>query len=457
MSAVVLPSWLLFSGNLGVPVKPKYCALLKYIFIALCISPNWLLWHSSIINTTFSSLYFSINFAYLGLLIALAIFWIVVIINGFVESCIFFTNLYVLFVKSTEPGSNLLNSSKVCVSKSFLSTKKNTCFMLGSFANIWLALNEVRVFPEPVVCHIYPLLLVSNARFTNASTAYTWYGLITINCLSVSFIIIYLAIILDTKHFSKKYIENSLKLLILLFSSSVQKNVYPKFISPSVFAKYFVFTPLLTTYICINLYNSLYDVLLYLSIWFTASFNVFPLAFNSICINGNPLINSVTSYLVSLSPVILVIWFETWYIFLHHCLVLKSSIYILSPSSRSMHCFSLKILLLANTPFPVIIVYNLSNSLSDSSFPFNSDLLCILTCFLKFSFTSSKLFNFIFVYPNNSKCFINFSSNIASLSYSLDISYPPQIYFLIMVNFHSHFITKQENILQFSLFFYSIF
>ena len=85
---------------------------------------------------------------------ALAIFWIVVIINGLVLSFICCINLSVWLVISTQPGSNLLNSSKVCLSKSFLSTKKNTWLIDGSKESIWLVLNEVIVLPDPVVCHI---------------------------------------------------------------------------------------------------------------------------------------------------------------------------------------------------------------------------------------------------------------------------------------------------------------
>ena len=153
ISAVLLPSWDGFSLNLGVPVKPKYWALLNVLDICLCISPNWDLWHSSIIKIVFKSLYFSITLAYLGLEHALAIFWIVVIINGLVLSFICWINLSVWLVISTQPGSNLLNSSNVCLSKSFLSTKKNTWLIDGSKAKIWLVLNEVIVLPEPVVCH----------------------------------------------------------------------------------------------------------------------------------------------------------------------------------------------------------------------------------------------------------------------------------------------------------------
>ena len=72
---------------------------------------------------------------------------------------------------STLSASNLLNSANVWESRSFLSTKKNTFLILGSFDSIWLALKDVNVFPEPVVCHMYPLLLVCKALVIRASTA----------------------------------------------------------------------------------------------------------------------------------------------------------------------------------------------------------------------------------------------------------------------------------------------
>lgn len=48
---------------------------------------------------------------------------------------------------------------------------EKTFSMLSSWAMIWLALNEVSVFPLPVVCQMYPLFFVSNACRTSASTA----------------------------------------------------------------------------------------------------------------------------------------------------------------------------------------------------------------------------------------------------------------------------------------------
>ena len=104
-SAVVLLSWDLFSLNRGVPVKPKYCPLVKNFLIFPCIFPNWLLWHSSKIKITFSSLYCSIIFWYLGFFIALVIFWIVVIMSFLFLSCTCSTSLSVRSVISTQSAS----------------------------------------------------------------------------------------------------------------------------------------------------------------------------------------------------------------------------------------------------------------------------------------------------------------------------------------------------------------
>ena len=60
----------------------------------------------------------------------------------------------VLSVTSTLSFLNALNSFIVWKSKSFLSTTKTTLYTSGSSITIWLALNEVKVLPEPVVCQM---------------------------------------------------------------------------------------------------------------------------------------------------------------------------------------------------------------------------------------------------------------------------------------------------------------
>ena len=152
MSAVLRPSWLWFSSKRGVPVKPKYCALLKCWRTMRCISPNWLRWHSSMMNTTLSVLYWSNASALFW--IALDIFWIVVTISGKLLSFNCLTSCAVLFVLSTAPLENLLNSSSVWLSKSLRSTRKMTFLMSSCSDNTWLALKEVNVLPLPVVCQI---------------------------------------------------------------------------------------------------------------------------------------------------------------------------------------------------------------------------------------------------------------------------------------------------------------
>ena len=87
-------------------------------------------------NITFSSLYKFITSLYFSFEIALDIFCIVVTMSCLFLSLICLTNTCVFDVVSTEPSSNLLNSLMVCVSKSFLSTKKNTFFILGLLASI---------------------------------------------------------------------------------------------------------------------------------------------------------------------------------------------------------------------------------------------------------------------------------------------------------------------------------
>ncbi len=140
----------------------------------MCISPNWVLWHSSIIKITFSSLYISIAILYFSLFNAFDIFWIVVTINLLLLSFICFTNFLVVSVESTEPASNLLNSAVVWESKSLLSTKKNTFFILVLDFSMFDAKKLVNVWPAPVVWKINPLLAVSNACLIKASIANTW-------------------------------------------------------------------------------------------------------------------------------------------------------------------------------------------------------------------------------------------------------------------------------------------
>ena len=51
-----IPALLLtLTSNIGVPVKPNICALLKNFLMFWWVAPNWLRWHSSKINTTFLS------------------------------------------------------------------------------------------------------------------------------------------------------------------------------------------------------------------------------------------------------------------------------------------------------------------------------------------------------------------------------------------------------------------
>ena len=109
---------------------------------------------------------------YLSFLSAVAIFCMVVIISFLLPSLIVLTRLAVLVVLSTQPFSKLLYSSTVWSSRSLLSIRKNTrstaLLSRSSVAN----LNEVSVFPLPVVWKTYPLKLLSTTLLNALLTAY---------------------------------------------------------------------------------------------------------------------------------------------------------------------------------------------------------------------------------------------------------------------------------------------
>ena len=131
--------------------------------------------------------------------------------------------------------------------------------------------------------------------------------------------------ILFNVNLSKKLSVKSCRLLILLFSLSLQKKVKLKLISLSLFEKYLVSTPLVITKHWIYLYNPLYECFLYLSIWLKASFKSNPLLFSSIWTRGSPFIRIVTSYLFVYLFTI-VTWFVTWKLFFEWSSSLKNSI-----------------------------------------------------------------------------------------------------------------------------------
>ena len=148
---------------------------MKNSVITLCISPNWLLWHSSKIRIMFLSLIFWSLVLSPAVLTALDSFWIVVVTNLPLPSVVkFLINAPVCFVVLTHPSQKLLNSLFVCKSKSRLSTTKITLYIDSSSASNWLTLYDVKVLPLPVVCQIYPFFLISNAWWITASTAYFW-------------------------------------------------------------------------------------------------------------------------------------------------------------------------------------------------------------------------------------------------------------------------------------------
>ena len=354
------------------------------------------------------SLYFEIPQAF-------DIFWIVVKTIFLVGSSKYLTKVSVLSVLSTEPSWNLLNSDTVCESRSLRSTKNITFRIEGSSDNSWLNLNDVNVLPEPVVCQTYALLLVSVAICINASTACTWYGLIIIIFLLVCGITIYLEIIFARWHFCKKDHWNSCKVSILLFSLSVQKNVCKKFIS-WLFAKYFVSLPfeIIKNWIK-GKRDFSKDVLLYLTTWSNACLKSTPRRLSSICTNGSPLIKIVTSYLFSYLPNLFVIWCVIWNSFLHQSFLFKSSIYTLELSSRWISINSLNKRADIFSVLPSILRQSLSNSDLDNFLPLSSLILCLLICFLKFSYNSSVLLISTYSYPSATIWSIKLRSSSASL------------------------------------------
>ena len=152
ISLVVCPSTA-FSVKIGVPVKPKIWALSKNFIIFLWLSPKWLRWHSSNIITIREWRIVSILLLYHVLLTAALSFWMVVMI---ILELLWrrFTSSSVLSVLSTAPGSKASYSDWVWVSRSCRSTTNITLSTSSNSDTSWAALNEVNVFPAPVVCQI---------------------------------------------------------------------------------------------------------------------------------------------------------------------------------------------------------------------------------------------------------------------------------------------------------------
>ena len=152
----VVRSFLEFSLNIGVPVKPNICVLVKKLTIFLWLSPKWLRWHSSKIMMMRDFLTSSKRLLYHCFVTAALSFWMVVImIFESLES--FFVSSSVLSVLSTAPGSNASYSDCVCVSRSWRSTTNITLSTPSNSETSCAALKEVRVLPAPVVCQMKPL------------------------------------------------------------------------------------------------------------------------------------------------------------------------------------------------------------------------------------------------------------------------------------------------------------
>ena len=112
---------------------------------------------------------------------------------------------------------------------------------------------------------------------------------------------------------------------------------------------------------------------------------------------------------------------ERWNVDLFQQLLHKFLRYIERHPDHPPSCFDAYIVSERMEKIQYFFLISCNLILNVASFPFSSSILCLFTCFLKFSFTSSMFFRLILVYPSNSRCCINFSSSIASLSYSLDI------------------------------------
>ena len=158
--AVVL-SFLECSSRIGVPVNPKNVAFGNVSFIVANMSPNVDLWHSSTIKTILLEFIFSKSLGnILESSFILLIFWIDVTINVSVLSSlnIFWISFDVLGVAciSSSSSAKPLNSRSDWVPSSILSIKHITLSLSPEFAISCADLNEVIVFPEPVVCQIYP-------------------------------------------------------------------------------------------------------------------------------------------------------------------------------------------------------------------------------------------------------------------------------------------------------------
>ena len=176
MSAVVR-LFLWFSSSRGVPLKPKNKALGKVSFIVISISPEDERWHSSTIKTMrllcISSKSFVRIFNLASSLILL-IFWIEVTISVFFGSVLF--SLEISIIVSSVPWTSSLLSENAWYSvkdwspSSTRSIRNTTLSASLEFAISWADLKEVMVFPEPVVCQIYP----PNWFFSDQSCFATW-------------------------------------------------------------------------------------------------------------------------------------------------------------------------------------------------------------------------------------------------------------------------------------------
>ena len=97
-------------AKMGVPVKPNIMYFLIRLVMMVCISPNWLLWHSSNISTILSLVRISRSFSSLSQklgFIRFDSFWMVVMMMVALSSLICFSRILDELLELAQLGSKL--------------------------------------------------------------------------------------------------------------------------------------------------------------------------------------------------------------------------------------------------------------------------------------------------------------------------------------------------------------
>ena len=151
-----------FSSKTGVPVKPKKIARGNVSLITASISPNVDRCASSTIKTIRFLPMISMSFAFRPPSSSriLLIFWMEVTIRVSLDSSLFnlVSSTYVFSVACTDSfaSANARYSFKDCVPSSIRSVRNTTLSASSEFEINCADLNDVMVFPDPVVCQMYP-------------------------------------------------------------------------------------------------------------------------------------------------------------------------------------------------------------------------------------------------------------------------------------------------------------